>query len=64
MADMNERQQQLLNLLRNDVLRHIALWRMEGYSVDEIAVKLGVAERTVRRKLNLIRGKWLKELER
>ncbi|WP_235963693.1 ECF-type sigma factor [Tautonia rosea] len=39
-------------------LREIALWRLEGYGNDEIAVRLGCSTRTVERKLDLIRRTW------
>jgi DNA-directed RNA polymerase specialized sigma24 family protein len=39
-------------------LRRIANWKLEGYSNAEIARKLGVVERTVERRLNLIRKRW------
>lgn len=60
---LEEQQQRLLSLLRDDVLRLIALWKLEGYSHDEIAVKLDVTPRTVVRKVNLIRERWAEELE-
>jgi DNA-directed RNA polymerase specialized sigma24 family protein len=34
---------------------------MEGYSVEEIAERLGYAPRSIKRKLQLIRGIWEKE---
>ena len=34
------------------------LWKMEGYTVEEIAEKLGCVQRTVERKLRVIRGLW------
>jgi hypothetical protein len=41
-------------------LRRIALWKLKGYTNDEIAgeAMLDCSERTVARKLNLIRKKW------
>lgn len=39
-------------------LRQVALWRLEGYINTEIAEKLGCVERTVERKLVLIRKAW------
>lgn len=52
----------LLSTLQDDVLRTIAVRRLEGYSNDEIADELGVTTRTVRRKLNIIRECWAKEI--
>jgi DNA-directed RNA polymerase specialized sigma24 family protein len=51
----------LLTGLRDDSLRTVALLRMEGYTNDEIAQRLGCSLRTVARKLDLIRGVWLDE---
>jgi DNA-directed RNA polymerase specialized sigma24 family protein len=36
----------------------VAVWKMEGYSNAEIAAKLPCVERTVERKLKLIRSLW------
>jgi DNA-directed RNA polymerase specialized sigma24 family protein len=52
----------LMDRLTSAELRAVALWKMEGYSVDEIAAKLGCAPRTVDRKLWVIRGLWEQEL--
>jgi DNA-directed RNA polymerase specialized sigma24 family protein len=48
----------LLDRLGDDALRQVALWRMEGYTADEIAERLGCARRTVARRLELIRMIW------
>jgi DNA-directed RNA polymerase specialized sigma24 family protein len=56
-----EEHQRLLRVLGDDELRSVALWRMEGYTVEEIAERLGYAPRSVKRKLQLIRGIWEKE---
>jgi hypothetical protein len=48
-------------MLGDDVLRHVAVWRMEGHSVEEIAGKIPCSPRSVKRKLHLIRNLW--ELE-
>jgi DNA-directed RNA polymerase specialized sigma24 family protein len=52
----------LMDRLANAELRAVALWKMEGYSIDEIAAKLGCAPRTVDRKLWVIRGLWEQEV--
>jgi RNA polymerase sigma factor (sigma-70 family) len=54
----------LLDVLSDDSLRSVALMRLDGYANAEIADKLGVCERTVERKLNLIRSEWSEEFGR
>jgi hypothetical protein len=43
-------------------LESVALLRMEGYTVEEIAGRLGYVPRTIKRKLRVIRGLWEQEL--
>jgi DNA-directed RNA polymerase specialized sigma24 family protein len=57
-AMVAEETRNLLGLLEDGPLRQIALDRMEGYTIDEIAARLGCARRTVARRLNLIRQIW------
>lgn len=57
-AEMAEQSQRLLESLRDPELRSIALWKMEGYTNEEIASKLDCARSTVQRKLNLIQARW------
>lgn len=58
-----EEQDRLLGMLRNDILRSIALWKMDGHTHEDIAQKLGVTTRTIVRKFNLIREIWSQELD-
>jgi DNA-directed RNA polymerase specialized sigma24 family protein len=51
----------LLDRLGDEGLRAVALWRMEGDSVAEIAARLGCVPRTVERKLRVIRQLWGEE---
>lgn len=60
-AEESEQFRFLLGILTDDSLRAVALMRLDGYANAEIAVKLGVCERTVERKLNLIRSQWSEE---
>ncbi len=60
-ARVAEECRRLLDLLGEDELRMIAVARMEGYSTEEIAARLGCAPRTVERKLRRIRGLWSTE---
>jgi hypothetical protein len=58
---MTEDYERLLGLLGDDVLRRVAVWRMEGHSVEEIASKLPCSPRSVQRKLHVIRNLWERE---
>jgi len=60
-AQLAEECQRLFEVLPDPVLRAIALWQMEGLTVDEIAVRTGRSARTVARKLALIRELWRQE---
>jgi DNA-directed RNA polymerase specialized sigma24 family protein len=60
-AEMTEQCQRLLASLGDAELAKIALWRMEGFSVEEIAAQLSCAPRSIKRKLHLIRTIWEKE---
>jgi DNA-directed RNA polymerase specialized sigma24 family protein len=51
----------LIGALEDESLRVVALLRMEGYAVEEIASALDVGPRTVERKLELIRKAWRRE---
>jgi DNA-directed RNA polymerase specialized sigma24 family protein len=58
MADQCTR---LLRGLKDDQLEKLALWRMEGYTVEEIAQKMAIVPRSVKRKLSVIRNIWRRE---
>jgi DNA-directed RNA polymerase specialized sigma24 family protein len=58
-AAVNEECQLLMNQLPNDQFRRIARLKLEGYTNAEIAKDLDVVERTIERKLEIIRGIWL-----
>ncbi|MGE3819836.1 MAG: ECF-type sigma factor [Isosphaeraceae bacterium] len=60
-AMVNEEFRHLLTKLRKPEFVTIALKKFEGYSNAEIAVELGCVERTVERKLEIIRRTWLSE---
>lgn len=57
-AQVAEECQRLLGMLGDADLQSVALWKMEGYSTEEIAAKLGCVPRTVERKWRVIRGLW------
>jgi RNA polymerase sigma factor (sigma-70 family) len=60
-AQVAEEYRRLLELLGDETLRQVAMWKMEGYDNDEIADKLGCSRRTVARKLEAIRILWSRE---
>jgi DNA-directed RNA polymerase specialized sigma24 family protein len=57
-AMMAEECQRVLDAPGDESTRRVALLRMEGYSGEEIAERLGCNRRTVTRKLELIRREW------
>jgi DNA-directed RNA polymerase specialized sigma24 family protein len=57
-GQVTDEYERLMTLLGDDQLRSVAVWKMEGYTNEEIAGKLGCVERTVERKLRTIRGIW------
>lgn len=60
-VEIAEECQRQLDLLNDQKLRQIALWKLEGFSNEEIAERLGCVLRTVERKLHAIRAIWAKE---
>ena len=61
-AQAAEQCRHLLGLLGDAELEAIALWKLEGYTVEEIATRLGYVPRTIKRKIRLIRTLWEPEL--
>ncbi|MDX1929719.1 MAG: ECF-type sigma factor [Pirellulaceae bacterium] len=61
-ALMGEECERLLAAL-SEVHRSVVLLKLDGFTNEEIAQKVGVAPRTIERKLGLIRGTWSKVLE-
>jgi RNA polymerase sigma factor (sigma-70 family) len=62
-AQVAEECQRLLDHLNDADLRSIALWRMEGYTVEEITTKLNCSPSTIERRLRLIRAMWETDVE-
>jgi RNA polymerase sigma factor (sigma-70 family) len=58
LAQVAEECQRLISCLDDETLRSIAQWKTEGYTNEEIGARLGVAVRTVERKLQAIREQW------
>jgi RNA polymerase sigma factor (sigma-70 family) len=59
---LQEEHERLLKLLRDDSVRRVANFRIQGFTAAEIAHDLGVSERSIERKLKLIRESWSREL--
>jgi DNA-directed RNA polymerase specialized sigma24 family protein len=62
-AQVAEEYQLLLAGLEEDTLRLVAVWKLEGYTNEEIAGKLDCSVATVERKLRRIRNAWESGLE-
>ena len=60
-AQVGEEFRRLLDRLGSAPLRAVAVGKMEGCSNAEIGARLDCSERTVERRLRLIRGLWEKE---
>jgi DNA-directed RNA polymerase specialized sigma24 family protein len=54
----DEESRRLLELLEDETLRQIARWRLEGYTIKEIAQRIGRSQSLVRIKLAVIGRKW------
>ena len=63
LAETEEQFRYLLSLLRDEQIRRIAVDRIGGHTIDEIAEKFGVSTSTVDRKLRVIRATWRSEFE-
>jgi DNA-directed RNA polymerase specialized sigma24 family protein len=57
-AEVAEECRRLLDRLGDEQLRELAICKMEGYSNEEIAARIGRSLPTVERKLKLIRSLW------
>jgi DNA-directed RNA polymerase specialized sigma24 family protein len=62
-AQLVEQRRVLLDSLGDPQLRAVAEWKLEGFTSAEIAARLGCAERTVERKLRVIRRLWQQEVQ-
>lgn len=57
-AQAEEACEQLLAALGDDMLRRMAILKMQGCTIDEIAVETGCTKRAVQRRLEIIRRTW------
>ena len=57
-AMVAEEYRRRLDALGDEALRRVALLKLEGYTLEEIAGRLGCARRTVVNRVKLIRIKW------
>ena len=60
-TELADEYRRLLEKLGDERLQAVALWKVEGYSNEEIAAKLGCGLRSVERKLHRIRAAWAEE---
>ena len=61
-AQLAEEFQRLMEQLGDSTLQSVAIFKLEGYTNDEIASRLGCVTSTVERKLARIRGMWANEM--
>lgn len=61
LVEFNERLEELFSQLEKDVLKKVALAKIQGFTNEEIAGNLGCSLSTVERKLRVIRGIWSHE---
>ena len=52
---------EMIAILKDETLEQIVLLKLEGYTNEEIAERLGCVTRTVERKLERIRDKWTRD---
>ncbi|MGI9470570.1 MAG: ECF-type sigma factor [Rubripirellula sp.] len=62
-TELAEECERLLNQLDDEQLKQIAVMRMDGFLVDEIAQRLELSKRAVERRLQLIRRTWTEKTE-
>ena len=63
LAEFNERVELLFSSLEKDMLKEVAMSKVQGYTNEEIAQRLGCSLSTIERKLRLIREIWSREGE-
>lgn len=63
LCSLDEQHRKLIDLLPDEMLRKVAVYRLESYTAQEIALLLLLSTRSVERKLRLIRDLWRMHLE-
>jgi DNA-directed RNA polymerase specialized sigma24 family protein len=61
-AQVAEECERLLDALGDEVLRAIAVLKIQGFTIDEIAAETGCTKRAVQRRLEIIRRTWREEM--
>jgi DNA-directed RNA polymerase specialized sigma24 family protein len=57
-AQASEACERLLDALGDETLRNVAVLKMQGFSIEEIAAQVGCTKRAVERRLEIIRRTW------
>jgi DNA-directed RNA polymerase specialized sigma24 family protein len=58
LAQAGEACERLLDALGDDTLRSMAILKMQGFTIEDIAAKTGCTKRAVERRLEIIRRTW------
>jgi DNA-directed RNA polymerase specialized sigma24 family protein len=64
LAQAGEACEELLASLSDETLRKIAVLKMQGFTIEEIAAQSGCTKRAVERRLEIIRRTWREELSK
>ncbi len=59
---MHDECRRLLGMLKDETYRNVAVWKMEGFTSEEIGKRLNCSTRTVADRLAVIRKTWESEL--
>src|SRR5262249_47724992 len=62
LAQAGEACEHLLDSLGDEALRTMAILKMQGYTIDEIAAQTGCTKRAVQRRLEIIRRTWREQV--
>jgi DNA-directed RNA polymerase specialized sigma24 family protein len=62
LAQAGEACERLLDALGDDTLRSLAILKMQGFTIDEIATQTGCTKRAVQRRLEIIRRTWREQV--